>query len=480
MKRWMVGLILALAAAVAGAQSCTPGGGVTCTPNLNLWLPPLNYTNWNVPVNANTTSIDTWSATVLLKAGGTMTGPLVLSGDPTTATQAATKNYVDTHISGLSSFAAPALSWPTWLTPTVTNPTTTPSLAVAASAIPNSAIQNAFVTIGTTTVNLGAAALSVTGVTVDGVTPTVFGYVDPTSSIQTQLNGKATSGANTNITSLAGLTTPLSVSQGGTGLATCTGYPLGSGTLAMTCSPTIPYSSISGTPATGVSSVFGRTGAVVAGGGDYTVAQVTGAAPLNSPVFTGTVTMPFITAGLVQTTAAGVISTSGKSLTGAGAAVPTGPSTTVSGDVVTFTGIAGQLADSGTLLTALAPLASPAFTGTPTAPTAAVGTNTTQLSTTAYVMGEVDANNYCGTTTTCSNTVVANPLKNVWGTVTLAAGTATITGISPAFANTTTPQCSCEDTTSPLQACSAVLASTSSVTVNGNATDVDKYHCWGP
>jgi hypothetical protein len=36
----------------------------------------------------------------------------------------------------------------------------------------------------------------------------------------------------------------------------------------------------------------------------------------------------------------------------------------------------------------LAPLASPAFTGTPTAPTAAAGTNTTQLATTAYVQGE--------------------------------------------------------------------------------------------
>lgn len=37
-----------------------------------------------------------------------------------------------------------------------------------------------------------------------------------------------------------------------------------------------------------VLSVFGRTGAVVAATGDYTVAQVTGAAPLASPAFTGT------------------------------------------------------------------------------------------------------------------------------------------------------------------------------------------------
>ncbi|MGP8160578.1 MAG: hypothetical protein ACLQGJ_05060, partial [Candidatus Dormibacteria bacterium] len=41
-----------------------------------------------------------------------------------------------------------------------------------------------------------------------------------------------------------------------------------------------------------VSSVFGRTGVVVSTSGDYSVSQVTGAAPLASPTFTGTVTVP--------------------------------------------------------------------------------------------------------------------------------------------------------------------------------------------
>jgi hypothetical protein len=41
-----------------------------------------------------------------------------------------------------------------------------------------------------------------------------------------------------------------------------------------------------------VSSVFGRTGTVTAATGDYTVAQVTGAAPVASPSLTGTVTLP--------------------------------------------------------------------------------------------------------------------------------------------------------------------------------------------
>jgi hypothetical protein len=50
-----------------------------------------------------------------------------------------------------------------------------------------------------------------------------------------------------------------------------------------------------------------------------------------------------------------------------------------------------DLANSTTALTNLgaAGLASPAFTGTPTAPTATAGTNTTQLATTAFVAGEV-------------------------------------------------------------------------------------------
>ncbi len=41
--------------------------------------------------------------------------------------------------------------------------------------------------------------------------------------------------------------------------------------------------------------------------------------------------------------------------------------------------------------TSRAPLASPAFTGTPTAPTATAGTNTTQIATTAFVKTAIDA-----------------------------------------------------------------------------------------
>lgn len=45
-----------------------------------------------------------------------------------------------------------------------------------------------------------------------------------------------------------------------------------------------------------------------------------------------------------------------------------------------------------TQLNAKSPSASPTFTGTPAAPTAAVSTNTTQIATTAFVVAEIAAN----------------------------------------------------------------------------------------
>jgi hypothetical protein len=105
-----------------------------------------------------------------------------------------------------------------------------------------------------------------------------------------------------------GVSGTLPVANGGTGATTLTGYVKGAGTAAMTASATIP------------------------------VADVTGAAPLASPTFTGTVTIP-----------------------------------------------------AGASISGFAPLASPTFTGTPAAPTASSGDNTTQIATTAFVTAAVAA-----------------------------------------------------------------------------------------
>jgi hypothetical protein len=58
---------------------------------------------------------------------------------------------------------------------------------------------------------------------------------------------------------------------------------------------------------------------------------------------------------------------------------------TVVGDVATYNSVLGQVHDSGTLLSALAPLASPTFTGTPASVTPAATDNTTKIATTAFV-----------------------------------------------------------------------------------------------
>jgi hypothetical protein len=55
--------------------------------------------------------------------------------------------------------------------------------------------------------------------------------------------------------------------------------------------------------------------------------------------------------------------------------------------------VAGVTSAIQTQLDAKAPLSSPALTGTPTAPTAAAGTNTTQVATTAFVAANMNTTN---------------------------------------------------------------------------------------
>src|SRR5579871_2893071 len=71
-----------------------------------------------------------------------------------------------------------------------------------------------------------------------------------------------------------------------------------------------------------------------------------------------------MTGGQVPIAATATTVTSSKAMAGSGSAIVTGPASSTSGDVVTYTGTGGQTSDSGTLLSSLAPLASPTFTGT--------------------------------------------------------------------------------------------------------------------
>jgi hypothetical protein len=114
-----------------------------------------------------------------------------------------------------------------------------------------------------------------------------------------------------------------------------------------------------------VSSVFGRSGAVAAAIGDYTVAQVTGAAPLASPALTGTPTAP--TAGALTN------------------------STQLATTAYTDTAVGVEKTRAQAAEALLAPLASPTFTGTPAAPTGTPGDTSTQLATDAFVAAAVNA-----------------------------------------------------------------------------------------
>lgn len=203
-----------------------------------------------------------------------------------------------------------------------------------------------------------------------------------------------------------------------------------------------------------VTSVFGRTGDVEAQSGDYSVGEVTGAAPLASPALTGNPTAPTASADDNDTsiaTTAFVIGqasdanpvvdgsvTPGTSkkysradhvhptdttraplnsptLTGVPAA-PTpsaadnttkiattafvhseapglAPVQSVAGKTGTVTLVEGDIANLTSDLALKAPLANPTLTGTPAAPSAAADTNTTQIATTAFVIGQAGDTN---------------------------------------------------------------------------------------
>ena len=213
MKR-IIGIIVALAAASCCAQT---------TPNIGLNLPNFASPNWNAPLNQNFSIIDNYlggvnafpnplKASVTGAAGGLLGGSLgsvpyqVSSGQtallgPNTTTNnlflceqgtgsvGAAPGWCAGTGGGVSSFAAPSVSWPSWLTPTVTNGTTAPSLAVAASAIPNSALSNPATTVNGVGCALGstctvpAAAGTLSGsVLASGVTASSLTSVGTISS----------------------------------------------------------------------------------------------------------------------------------------------------------------------------------------------------------------------------------------------------------------------------------------------------------
>ncbi len=116
-------------------------------------------------------------------------------------------------------------------------------------------------------------------------------------------------------------------------------------------------------------------------------AALTALAPLASPAFTGTPTVPTATAGTSTTQAAST------AFVAAAVAALVNSSPSALDTLQELAAALGNDASFATTVTnalaAKAPLASPTLTGTPTAPTATGGTNTTQVATTAFVQTAV-------------------------------------------------------------------------------------------
>ena len=163
-----------------------------------------------------------------------------------------------------------------------------------------------------------------------------------------------------------------------------------------------------------VTSVFGRTGAVTAQSGDYSVGQVTGAAPLASPTFTGTVTEP-VPAWPSQGVNTFFAAPSGTAGTPGFRAITAADIPTLNQNT---TGSAASLSAASVL-----PNGS-------TATTQSAGDNTTKLATTAFVTGSfsgVVTGDYVkgnGTTAVTDSGVLSGPYTIPWITAVRGGGTA--------------------------------------------------------
>jgi hypothetical protein len=205
MKKILIAIIAGLCSLPAVGQTCVPGNGVTCTPLLNLWILPQHYTRWDIPMNANSNSLDSFSATVVSKtpsSSQTMAGPLILPG---------------LTVTGLGSTTAPVCPNGT---------------GGALTTIGCSAVANGFpIILGDTSVDASS-----TTTTVDGLTLTAATLTGST------VNGVTLNGAGSTslfLNQAGGYTTP---AGGGTGTVTevDTGAGLTGGPITATGTISIP------------------------------------------------------------------------------------------------------------------------------------------------------------------------------------------------------------------------------------------------
>jgi hypothetical protein len=307
----------------------------------------------------------------------------------------------------------------------------------------------------------------------------------------------------------------ISVPNGGTGASTLTGYVKGNGTAPMTAVTSIPVTDISGAQTTanlsnniasntGSTTLYPSVAAVetfvansatpdatttvkgkikltgdLSGTADLpTVPGLALKAPLASPALTGTPTAPTPTTGDSSTQIATTAFVSSEISAAVSNVTIVDATTSVKGKVQ-LAGDLGGTADAPTVpgLALKAPLASPALTGTPTAPTPTSGDSSTQIATTAFVTSEISS--------AVSNGTIVDATTTVKGKVKLAGdlgGTAdlpTVPGLalkaplaSPALTGTPTAPTPTTGDSSTQIATTAFVSSEISTAVS-NVTVVD-------
>ena len=183
---------------------------------------------------------------------------------------------------------------------------------------------------GSLPVNLRSAASVYSQSQVDSLLANYY----TSAQTETLLNDKAAKGANSDITSLSGLTTPLSTAQGGTGVASITASRAlvsdGDGKIAT-----------SAATATEVGYLSGVTSAIQTQLGDK--------APLASPTFTGTPAVPTAAQGTNTTQAASTAFVVAEiAASGGGSGDVVGPASSTNNNFAQFDGTTGKLLeDSG-------------------------------------------------------------------------------------------------------------------------------------
>ena len=263
---------------------------------------------------------------------------------------------------------------------------------IKASGVDNAQLANSSLTINGTSVNLGSSG------TVSAAAATLTGTGLAATVISSSLTSVGT------ITSGTWNGTAVGIAYGGTGQSTASTainallpsqtseankYLTTNGTA--TNWGAIELAHINGvtTSSTELNYVDGVTSAIQT--------QLDTKAPLASPTFTGTPTIPTGTIATTQT--AGNNTTAVATTAFVTDAVATGVASATVDNLDDVSDVTITSAATGDLLkwngtawvnaAGYALLASPALTGTPTAPTAAAATNTTQIATTAFVRTEV-------------------------------------------------------------------------------------------